>query len=210
MLTAFFTIGLTFLLTSLTAPRLVQAWQHLNWKKQQQLLDAQNEYNALRSLLDEFASLSEKRRFRMLRLLWILDRNEVDEIKIRLNEYDESLKAWNDRFTPLQAKLTVYVAWSFAARLQDDINLAFVTSGQKLERMTSRRLNGDSLVASEVSELNRSLNHLEYQLFRFNRDLLKKIKDKKDSAYEPPHFTLATLHDLPTWELFKALFKPWV
>lgn len=210
MLTAIITVLLTFVLTGLTGGRLIQAWQHRNWKRQQLLLDVQNEYTTLQNLFDEFASHSERRRNRMHRLLLILRRGDPGLIKKRLSEYDDALASWNDRFLPLQAKLTIHLSFQFAARLQDDIQPRFVKIGERLESMTRRRLEGGSINGTEFNEALHGMRHLSRELFRFNRDVLKAIKEKRNALYLEVPLNAGNLHDLPTWELFKALFKPWV
>lgn len=208
MLTAIVTVLLTFLLTGLAANRVVQNWQHRNWRAQQHFADTEKAYGALQDIFDEVASLGSRRQHRMFRLLSILRDSNDDRIKERLSEYDGAVVEWNERLNVIYAKLTLHLEWRFTRRLDSEIQPLFVRLGRRLEMLTKRRLAGLEISDSEIRNTREALDRLQGELSVFHRDILKFLLDQKNKLYEAKKLAPETLQSFPTWELFKALFKP--
>jgi hypothetical protein len=206
--TAITTALLTFLFTGLIANRLVQQWQHRNWKSQQRLSDTDREYRGFQELFDEVATLASRRQHKMVRLLSGIRSGDVDLVKQRLAEYDIALVDWNEKLNSIFAKLTMYLRWQFTKRLEDDIQPTFVRIGRELETLARARIAGSGADSTKCRQLDRELNRLQRHIFEFNRDVLRFILTKKNELYEEMPFRADTLDRFPTWELFKALFQP--
>jgi hypothetical protein len=209
MLTAVATVLLTFLLTGIVGSRLVHKWQYHNWLQQQNLLRTERELNTLEALFDEVALLAGKRQYQMTRLLRSLQRHDEKIIQARLEAYDEATIAWNERINALYAKLTIQLSWSYTRNLEE-IQKKFVSLGQRLEALAREAMEGSQIPLQEIKRTGNSLNSLQGEIGNFHKAILRFIQERKSSIYEKIELTEATLDTLPTWELFVALFKPWV
>jgi hypothetical protein len=208
VLTAIVTVMLTFLLTGILATRLSQAWQTRNWVSQQRLADKEDQYRALEGIFDEVATLASKRQHKMVRLLSVITGEDDLLIRTRFAEYDTALVEWNERLNTLYAKLTIHLRWRFTKRLEDEIHANFVWAGDILERITKRRLARLQIEPEELVSLLLRLNQLQGKIFALNRDILRVLLEQKAELYVDKMPTVHTLDRFPTWELFKALFKP--
>lgn len=208
MLTAFFTVLLTFVLTGLVGSSVVHSWQQHNWLIQRRILEAEEQYKALQKTFDEVSELAGKRQHRMFRLLSSIWRGSDDIIKKRLADYDEATLAWNEKLSTNSAKLTMQLSYTLAIRLEQEIQVRFVRLDGALAGHAAARLGGIKLSASEFGRISQALDVLNGQIVRFNKVTLKEIEQKKGSLYQPKSFNAGTLDSFPTWELFKALFKP--
>jgi hypothetical protein len=206
--TAITTALLTFLFTGLIANRLVQQWQHRNWKSQQRLSDTERKYQEFQELFDEVAALASRRQHKMVRLLSSIRSGDVDLVKQRLAEYDTALVDWNEKLNAIFAKLTMYLRWQFTKRLEGHIQPTFVRIGRELEALARARILRSEGNLPKCRQLQRELDRLQRDIFEFNRDVLRFILTKRDELYEEIPFSADTLDRFPTWELFKALFKP--
>lgn len=208
MTAAVVTAILTFLLTGLIANRLVQRWQYRNWVSQQRLADREKEYGIIQDLFDEIALLSSKRQHKMFRLVSSLRTGNLEVVRARFADYDSIVVEWNERLNAIFAKLTMYLRWRFTKQFEDEIQGKFVSIGRELETLTYSKLRGEALNSRSCARLQNELNKLQGRLFLFNRDVLRFLLDKKSSLYREMPFVEETLDRFPTWELFKALFKP--
>jgi hypothetical protein len=208
MWTAIITVLLTFILTGILGNFVVQAWQHHNWLVQRRILEAEEQYKALQKTFDEVSELAGKRQHRMFRLLSSLWGEGDDVVRKRLSDYDESATMWNERLAAQYAKITMQLDYWLTLRLDREIQPRFVRLDAELTRLTTARLNGVKLSSADFGRLSQALNALQGQIIGFNKATLKQIDDKKVALYRPKDFNLGTLDSFPTWELFKALFKP--
>lgn len=208
MFTAIITVLLTFILTGLVGSSVVHSWQQHNWLVQRRILEAEEQYKALQKTFDEVAELAGRRQHRMFRLLSSIWRGSDEVIKKRLADYDEASLIWNEKLSTSNAKLTMQLSYGLATRLEREIQTRFVRLDADLSRHASAKINGTKLSAQEFGRLSQALNVLNGQIVRFNKATLKEIDEKKGGLYQPRPFDAATLDSFPTWELFKALFKP--
>ncbi len=208
MWTAIVTILLTFLLTSVLGNFFVHAWQHQNWLIQRRILETEAQYEALQKTFDEVSDLAGKRQHRMFRLLSSLLHDGDDTIGKRLADYDEATALWNERLAGMFARLTMHLNYGFTRQLERRIQPRFVGIDSALSKLTSARLSGARVSRVDAARLSQSLSVLHGQIVTFNRDALKQIDRQKRDLYRPRTFSRYTLDSFPTWELFKALFKP--
>lgn len=207
MLTAIFTVLLTFILTGLIGSSVVQAWQHHNWIIQRRILEEEEQYRTLQKTFDEVSDLAGKRQHRMFRLLSSIWQGTDETIKKRLSDYDDAALSWNEKLSTHYAKLTQQLSYQLSLRLEDQIQIPFVALDSQLTRLAAARLGGTKLSPQDFSRLSSELSALHGRIVKFNKRTLKEIEDKKASLYRPRNFNVWTLDSFPTWQLFKALFK---
>jgi len=208
MVTAVVTVLLTFILTGILGNSIVQAWQHRNWIIQRRIQEAELRYAALQKTFDEVSELAGKRQHRMFRLLSSLTRNDEDVVRKRLAEYDEASTLWNERLVAQFSKLTMQLTHGLSLQLEREIQSQFVKLDGELGRATVARLKGTKLRNADFVRLSNMLNGLQGRIGTFNKRTLRYIDDEKKALYQPEKLSLRTLDRFPTWELFKALFKP--
>ena len=73
--------------------------------------------------------------------------------------------------------------------------------------MAQARIAGTPPSMVAVNRARQELNGLQGRIVTFNKRALTDIAHKKRALYRPEPFSAANLDRLPTWELFKALFK---
>ncbi len=208
MIATIATILLTFILTGVVGSKVVHAWQHHNWLVQRRIIEAEDQYKTLQKTFDDVSELAGKRQHRMFRLLSSIRSGDDERIKKRLSEYDEATLVWNEKLSTHYARLTQQLTYELSARLENDIQRKFVELDGQLTRCASAKLTGVLLSPQEFGRLSRALNVLHGRIVKFNKATLNEIANKKESLYRPPAFNSRTLDSFPTWELFKALFKP--
>lgn len=208
MLTAIITVLLTFILTGLVGSSIVHSWQQHNWLVQRRIIEAEEQYKALQKTFDEVSELAGKRQHRMFRLLSAIWQGTDETIKKRLSDYDDASLLWNEKLPTSNAKLTMQLTYWLSIRLEEQVQRRFVRLDSELTRLATARLNGKKLLAADYARLSQALNVLNGQIVRFNKATLKEIEDKRASLYRPKTFHAGTLDSVPSWELFKALFKP--
>jgi len=174
---------------------------------QQRLPDAEKDHRALQDVFDEVATLASKRQHKMMRLLYVINDDE-EVFSRRFGEYDAALVEWNERLNAIFAKLTMHLEWRFTHRLEHGIQRSFALLGSELEDFVERRRNDKRISDVEIIRVRQRLNHLQGQIFAFNRDILKFSLERKKKIYKEKQLTIYTLDSFPTWKLFKALFKP--
>ena len=210
MATAIITVFLTFALSSLFGNWLLQRWQQRNWVRQQSLLGEQKHYENLRDLCDEILLRSNVRISKARRLLSVFQSNDLDLIKLRVSEYDAAVVEWNEKFGVFLVKLRFYARYNMAVRLDRELQPTLVALGTSLERLTHRRLAGETVSSHEIGQLQARTNDLYGQIIAYNRDLMNALAVQQTRTYYGKLIDLKpeTLEHFPTWELVKALFKP--
>lgn len=206
MLIAIVTVLLSFILSGIAGNYILHGWQHRNWLEQQHLMHDEKEFAALQELFDEIASLAGRRHFRMFRLLGSARGTDLDLIRARLGEYDQAVISWNERLSALYAKLTMRIKWRYTTDLED-IQATFVSLGHDLEAIAGARLSGGTVTRQRISTASATLNTLQGKIINFNKNILRFIEEKRAAIYEDIKITEYNLDRIPTWELFKALFK---
>jgi hypothetical protein len=207
VLTTIITALVTFVLTGLVGSWVVHTWQHHNWIVQRRILEAEEQLRALQKTFDEVSELAGKRQHRMFRLLNGI-RQATDEIfRKRLAEYDDSSVVWNEKLSTIYAKLSTQLRYRFSLRLEERIQRSFVKLDSDLTNLTAARLNGGKMSSADYARLSKALNELHGEIVNFNKAALQEIERQKRILYQPD-LDAKTLDSFPTWELFKALFKP--
>jgi hypothetical protein len=207
--TAIVTVILTFVLSTFLGNWLLQRWQQRNWLHQQSFLGEQKHYENLKELCDQILEYSNNRISKMHRLLIVLQIADSDLINTRLTDYDNALVRWNEAFGIFIVKLRFYARYDMAVRL-DDMQSNFVKAGHSLEQLVRSRLSGANVRNSDIGRLQVTFNELNGRIISYNRDLMRMLAIQKTRTYYGKQIILKrdTLEHFPTWELFKALFKP--
>ena len=209
VVTAAVTAVITFFFTGLLGNYLVQRWQQRNWLNQHRLLGAEKRFEELQKLIDEITNLGDARTFRVRRII----RNRASDIarlQVLRDSCDKSVVKWNERFTAVSVKLTMYAGYSrFTEGLELDIQPAFVAISEQLDRAVRYLAAGQSIPRPLRIEMENMLNAISGKLFNFSRDLLGLLLTKQREAYEGEkvRFSEETLELFSRWYLFKALFK---
>lgn len=210
MLQTIFTVAVTFVFTGVMGNLLLQRWQQRTWTNQQKFLGAEKDYLALKSLFDEIVSLSSKRWFRMQRIVFLLQSDNIEALKERHAQYDAALINWNESFSSFVVRLTFLDSYDTARSLEDKVQERFVKAGRKIEDALKKRMAGLPVSTTEKDQAQKELDLIQSALLTFNRDLLKRIEQKRQDIYYgiPIELGEATLEQFPTWNLMKALFQP--
>jgi hypothetical protein len=207
-MTTLLPIVVTFLLSGLFGNHLLQKWQARNWLLQQRFLGHEKEYAALKELMDEIATLLGVRIFQMQRLNWSLATGNVAKTTLRLQEYDDTLKRWNERLTSFYVRLPMLANTGFAMRLEQSIQQALAVTGRKIERAASSQL-GNSVVPKQLTaEIEKELATIQGRAISFNKALLDYVDSKRSKVYFGTRIQLSagTISEFSTWHLIKALF----
>jgi hypothetical protein len=209
LVAALLTAVSTFIFTGLLGNYLAQMWQQRNWLNQHRLRGAEKRFEELQKLVDEITTLGDARSFRARRIIRYRPGNIVDLAELR-ETHDQAVVQWNERFTTIKVKLTMYAGYTrFTEVLEDDIQPAFIAIGDQLD-IVMKYLDAGVLIPSNIrNQAETMLNDLSGKLFRFSRDLLRLLITKKQEAYEGERipFSEATLELFSRWYLIKALFK---
>lgn len=201
------TVLFTFVLTSIVGTWIVHAWQRHNWIVQRRILEAEEQIKALQKTFDEVSELAGKRQHRMFRLLSAIRQGTDDTLTKRLADYDEASLTWNEKLSTIYAKLAYQLRYPFSLRLEADIQKRFVKLDNELTGLIAARRNGATISTAGTAPTSKELVALHTAIVRFNKDTLLEIERQKQILYEP-ELNAKTLHRFPTWQLFKALFKP--
>lgn len=206
--TVIVSVFLTFLFTGFIANWLVQRWQHRNWLRQQHFLGREKDYVALQELFDEIVRLSGKRLSRMHRLAAILGQKDIALLDERLKDYSAVIADWNDFQSSFQVRLTMYLNYYMAKRLEDDVHGEFVRVGRNLEALVQKKKSGSAISSSYIKNAQREISLLNHTIFSFNRDMLQNVQRVQKDVYIgiEIEFNEHNLSLFPTWELCKALF----
>lgn len=201
-------IIVSFLLTGVIGNRLLQTWQSRNWLLQQRYLGWEKEYLALKELADEISTLLGVRIFHMQRLNWALASGTDDRVKVCLQEYDETLKRWNERLTSFYIRLPILANYDLAQRLETSVQDRLVKCGRAIEELASRRKAGKAAQDELRGEVERDLNLIQGQAIAFNKSLLDFVQSRRGDVYygKRLHFSPQDIEHYSTWMLVKALF----
>jgi hypothetical protein len=203
-------ILLTFLLTGLIGNWLAQRWQQRNWMNQQRFLGEEKEYISLKDLWEQLSGLAAKRLWRMRWVLFAIDDKNDAAVQERLVEYTSVLSEWNEKFTPMCARLTLLTRWAFTYELDRGIQNDFVNAGLKLERLVKARLSNQHVDRRGTLMLHKEFDVLSGRLFAFNRDVLRAVERQRARTYYgvEVEYSKSNLEKFGNWQLLKALFKP--
>lgn len=199
-------VVLSFVLSGIIGNRLVQRWQQRSWRVQHSLEATEKNLEALRSTADEITKFADARIFRARRIVWQLARPRNGAFDRTKSDYDESVAAWNDRFTSFCVTLTMFATHRLSLRLEQTIQPALVETSSEIDRAMR---SGVVMQPAQVRNLQAQLDEISGLVWEFSRDLVRYLIDHRDRAYNgrlltfcPQNFELFS-----TWYLFKALFK---
>jgi hypothetical protein len=203
---ALITVILSFILSGIIGNRLVQRWQQRNWRVQHGLEATEKNLEALREIADDITKFADARIFRARRVVWQIARPRTEAFDRIQREYEESVAAWNDRFTSFCVSLTMFATHRLSGRLEETIQSALVRTSDEIDEAIRK---GAVFSATQVRQLHAKLDGISGLIWQFSRDLVRYLMNKRDEAYNgrmltfcPTNFQLFS-----TWYLIKALFK---
>jgi hypothetical protein len=200
-------ILLSFVLTAVIGNWLVHKWQERNWLNQQRFLGKEKEYAALKDLSEEIGRLLGSRIYHMQRLAFALRASTPEALSVRLAEYDEVVKQWNERLASFYVRLPTMVDGTFGNELEQNFQRHFVELTSEIERLRKQKLTG-SVKATDLKHLSDALNRLQGRSINFNKKLIHVVNRRRNETYIGTRlsFNSSTLHGFSNWELIKALF----
>ena len=210
MATAIIASLLSFILVSVAGAYLGQKWQRAAWAKQQTFLGREKEYEALKALTDEIATLCARRLYASRHILVAVRDESADRFEQSVTQYAEVVREWNAKLQSFYVRLTFYASYSpYVYVLENYIHKRFYTVGIQLEKSIRRR-RALSIKIDPQPEMEISLNNLEGRLFRFNRDLVKLMERRRQEIYYGVKipYDAYNFRQLSTFELLQLLFKP--
>jgi len=142
----------------------------------------------------------------MKKLYSLIYSSSLTEMELGRDNYDSTLKRWNDKLNSFYVGLTLYDRRSTAIALEYRLQDPFFRCGQKLESAIRARRAETRLPPR--ADLGRELDHASATLFNMNRDLLSRLESLRKKVYYGVQlrFNPYTLEHFTTWELLKALF----
>lgn len=206
---ALVTVIVGSLLTALLGNRLVQRWQQRNWLQQQRLLKAQQQLGELQKVIDEVMALANARYYRTRKLSWQLGIADDARIEDLRRDYENSVNAWNEKFTAFQVQLTVYGTFESATNLlEDDVQMKFINISARLDPYLRKGADLSGFRRVRLS-LEGEFTALSAAMFRTFRALANELKEKVNLTYfgKSVPFSEDTLETFSTSYLLKALFK---
>jgi hypothetical protein len=208
--TAIITSLVSFILVSVAGTYLGQTWQRAAWAKQQTFLGREKEYEALKTLTEEIATLCSRRLYASRQVLVAVRDESTDRFEQSVTQYAEVVREWNTKLQSFYVRLTFYASCNpYVYVLENYIHKRFYALGIQLEKSIRRRrilaIKLDPQAAMEMS-----LNNLEGQLFRFNRDLIKLVERRRQEIYYGVKipYDAYNFRQLSTFELLQLIFKP--
>lgn len=202
------TVIVGFILTGLVGNRLLQHWQLMSWRRQQNFLGHEREYVAVRDLADQLSNAMGKRLYHMKRLRASIGNMEISEVEDRLKVYDDVVVSWNECLNSYYVKLKIHASVDYAYRLEREVQEAFSSAGADLEILIRRKRIGNSVPKDLLKSLDFRLNTIQGVIGDYSRDLTRKVDDMRKRIYfgEKITYVESELAQFSTWELFKALF----
>lgn len=202
---------ISFVLTGVVGNKLLQAWQARYWMSQQRFIGQEKEYNSLKDLADEIATLLGTRIYAMQRIVLTLSSDSLpsqEKITGRRYDYEESTKKWNERLTSFLVRLPVLSEYEFAARLENRIQRKMARIGRSIDTELKNYDDGTPQSKERLSNLRSELLSLQGSAISFNKDLLNSVISQRVDIYygKKIKFSEENLHHFSTWQLIKALF----
>jgi hypothetical protein len=151
-------LAVGFVLTTVLGGLLGYVFQQRAWTHQFTVQRRTTEREAAFRALDELSTLLDKRRYRMLRIYWLLDEAPDDQFEDALVAYRGVLEEWNDG---LNRRLAL-VATHFGVDMKRELEALYEkyrAAGQLLEREIRGRRSGETTrdreaLATLLEELN--------------------------------------------------------
>lgn len=207
-MTSILSIIVGFILTGLIGNKLVQGWQARNWFLQQRFIGKEKEYLALKELADEMAVLLGARVYHMQRLAMSLRQVSDEKLAMRIAEYDDIVKRWNERLTSFYVRLPLLASYDLAERLESSIQMELVRIGSDIDNAVRAKQAGNTQGKGNTQKIESALQRLQAKVINFNKQILQSVEAKRLEVYygEKLDFTKQNLAQFSTWQLVKALF----
>jgi hypothetical protein len=138
---------LGFLLTTVIGGLFASFLQHRNWRNQNDVRTREEERARASDVCASLAAILDKRLYRMRRLYWATvwsSANQIspEDLKARLDDYQQVLFEWNDQLKARLATVAVYFGEDVRWHLDHVVYTAFKETGERLEGLY-RQVNQD-------------------------------------------------------------------
>jgi hypothetical protein len=199
-------IILSFILVTICGNALLASWQHRTWVRQRRFEHRANSVAALKGLFDELASLTNRRRYSMIRVVYALKGRDDDRINLSKQQYQDILDEWNIRFNEILIKLIFHVSTAEMQHLELNINAEFVQIGQRIELCLKSK---ERCKRQELTDIENKLNRLNRLIFEINRDIYRRVAkiEKREIFSDEKLLTQEEYDEASTWALFRNSFK---
>ena len=203
---AILSVAIGAILTAVLGNFLVQRWQMRSWRAQQRHLGLQIEFEALKLLAEEIISKASNRLFAMRHVTGALAPNSQSSLDDTLAKYRQELALWNTSLASFYVRLRLYLNYSMAIRLENEVHKPFVQCGLKIEALLNQSKSGKTVSLSERSEIIRELNKMQGKLNDFGAYMLRTVESRKKEIFYGHKIILqkSELDKYSTLELIKA------
>lgn len=181
---------------------IIGAWlQHRNWHRQRsEELREERTQRAL-SVAENIARLVDRRLYRQRRLLWALQRGDLDEIAVARQDYKDAVFEWMDNLGRIKAELWSSFDQHTATSFERQVHDKFAKIGREIE--AAIRSSADNKLVQEEKKL----NVLGYSSYRFVHSLLERISDENINGLSgKDSISFDNWNNLSSLVLLKRLF----
>jgi hypothetical protein len=162
---------------SIIGAMVASSMQQKGWTEQYRRSIEDAQLQRAQALCDKFVELSDRRIYRLRRLLWaVAGQGRIDRDKAR-EDYLESVFAWNDSFGYFRANLLSFYSFSEVVEFESEIHNRFQKLGARVENV----LHNESV--SLGTGINREIDLLAKDCYAFCARLQQHIRDRT-----LPHF----------------------
>jgi hypothetical protein len=174
------TLVIGFLLTTVAGGFLGTYLQQRAWRRQNDARLREEELRRADSTCQTISGLIDKRRYRMLRLLWALREHGTRDVSAMLEEsrkaYDEVLFEYNDRLNVNFSLIGTYFGERARAWLQDEVHATFVRAGDSLVR-AGRSVSMGGAAEADLSAAEQALEQLNEQIYRLSVFMMALLRE---------------------------------
>lgn len=188
------TLIIGFLLTTVAGGFIGTYLQQRAWRRQNEARLHEEELRRADSTCQSISGLIDKRRYRMLRLLWALREHGSRDVSVMLEEsrkaYDEVLFEYNDRLNVNFSLIGTYFGERARAWLQDEVHATFVRAGDSLVRAGRAVSLGEAAGAEDLAAAEQALEQLNGQIYRLSVFMMALLREGRvgrqvDDALQP-------------------------
>jgi hypothetical protein len=172
----------SFLLTTVLGALIGWYLQQRSWERQNSARLREDELRRAGELCQVIGELLDKRRYRMLRLLWTLEefaRGEapLEVVEKRRFDYDCVLYEYNDRLNVNLSLMGTYFGAKSHSWLESRIYDSFVAAGMGLTRATKAVLSQKASAPKDLESARLRLKDLNKEIFQLNLYMMSRLRD---------------------------------
>lgn len=191
--------------TGIIGNRLVQAWQHRNWRNQQQFSGLEREYNELKVLTDGLLRDCGYRLSIMRELSAALKRGDWDD---ELKAYRHALHEWNRSLHSYYAQVTFHLEWKYVTELENYVHTPFVNVGRTIEREVRHQMAGANPDVARLDSIDATLNDVAGSVANFSRLLSRETELRRQEVFYGKRlfYKMSDIRWFSDVELIKLIF----